>query len=397
VFVPFLQALRDRGVPVGLNEAVALAGALKKGLHGSSLDGFYYVARALLVHTEAHLDAFDEAFLAHFRGIETARSKLKEALFDWLAEAARIDGMLDEAEAALLEEHGLEELLRLFEERLREQTERHDGGNKWIGTAGTSPFGHGGRAARPGIRVGGTGGRRSAMKVADARAYQPYRGDLVLDVRQMQVALRKLRAFVREGGDEELDLEGTIAATAKNAGELEVVTRPPRRPDTRVILMMDVGGSMDPHAHLVSRLFSAAKATSHWKELKTYYFHNCVYGQVYETERFEAPVLVRDLLNACGPHYKLIVVGDALMAPHELWARGGTLRLGDDRGIPGLGWLELLARHFDRSVWLNPEPPRYWRGGTAEDIRGLFEMKPLTLDGLGEAVDHLRGGRRARR
>ena len=170
------------------------------------------------------------------------------------------------------------------------------------------------------------------MKVADARLYRPYRQDLTLDVRQMQVALRKLRAFAREGGEEELDLEGTIDATAQNGGELEVVTRPPRRHNTRIILMMDVGGSMDPFAHLCSRLFSAAKKSTHFKELRTYYFHNCVYGHVYETERFDTPIKVRDLIQETGSHYKLIVVGDALMAPYELLAAGGSLDLGDDRG-----------------------------------------------------------------
>jgi uncharacterized protein len=232
--------------------------------------------------------------------------------------------------------------------------------------------------------------------VADARAYQGYRSDLTLDVRQMQVALRKLRTFTREGGDEELDLEGTIDATAKNAGEIEIVTRPPRRPNTRVILMMDVGGSMDPYAHLVSRLFSAAQKASHWKELRTYYFHNCVYGKVYKTENFDDPVRVRDLMHECGPHYKLIMVGDALMAPYELLATGGTLELGEDNRIEGIGWLIMLSQHFDRTVWLNPEPQKYWQGNTIEYVRQAFEMKPLTLEGLGEAVNHLRrGGRRA--
>jgi uncharacterized protein len=396
MFVPFLYELRSRGVRVGLQEARALAQALEADLHDSSLDGFYYVARSLLVHNEGHLDAFDEAFLSHFKGIEIERERLKDELFEWLAEAAAREGQLSDEERALLEQYGLEELKRLFEERMREQTERHDGGNKWIGTAGASPFGHSGKAARAGIRVGGRGGMRSAIQVADARAYQGYRSDLTLDVRQMQVALRKLRTFTREGGDEELDLEGTIDATAKNAGEIEIVTRPPRRPNTRVILMMDVGGSMDPYAHLVSRLFSAAQKASHWKELRTYYFHNCVYGKVYKTENFDDPVRVRDLMHECGPHYKLIMVGDALMAPYELLATGGSLELGEDNRIEGIGWLIMLSQHFDRTVWLNPEPQKYWHGNTIEYVRQAFEMKPLTLEGLGEAVNHLRrGGRRA--
>ena len=178
------------------------------------------------------------------------------------------------------------------------------------------------------------------------------------------------------------------------AGELEVVTRPPRRHNTRIILMMDVGGSMDPFAHLCSRLFSAAKKSSHFKELRTYYFHNCVYGHVYETERFDTPIKVRDLIHEAGPHYKLIMVGDALMAPYELLAAGGSLDLGDDRGIEGLQWLMMLSQHYHRSIWLNPEPQRYWTGNTIEYVRQTFDMFPLTLEGLGEGVGHLlKGGK----
>lgn len=281
----------------------------------------------------------------------------------------------------------------MFERLLEEQKERHDGGKKWIGTGGASPFGHSGEARR-GFRVGGQGRGRSAIKTADARAYRNYRRDLTLDVRQMAVALRKLRAFAREGGEQELDLEGTIDATAKNAGELEVVVRPPRRPSTRVILLMDVGGSMDPYAHLVSRLFTAASRSTHFKELRCYYFHNCVYGHVYKTEGFRDRVRVRDLMAQCGPHYKLIVVGDALMAPYELLQASTSQDLGDDRGLEGIGWLKLFVEHFRRCAWLNPEPARFWEANTIEYIRQVFPMFPLTLEGLGEAVGHLTRGRR---
>jgi uncharacterized protein with von Willebrand factor type A (vWA) domain len=397
VFVPFLYALRRRKVPVGTTEAVQLARALSLGLHESSLDGFYHLARALLVHSEAHLDAFDQAFLEVFKGVEAKALEVHADLLEWLAEARRSGAPLTEEEAALAEALDLEELRRLFEERLREQKERHDGGNRWIGTDGTSPFGHSGRAHNPGIRVGGPGGGRSAVQAADARKYRPYRNDLALDVRQMQVALRKLRAFEREGGDEELDLDGTIDATAKNAGDLQIVTRPPRRPSTRVILLMDVGGSMDPYAHLVSRLFSAASKASHFRELRSYYFHNCVYGRVYRTDRFDDPVGVRDLLHECGKHYKLILVGDALMAPYELLSAGGAIdpALGDR--MEGIRWLQLLADSFERSAWLNPEPPQYWSGNTIEYVRQVFPMFPLTIEGLGEAVAHLVRGKGARR
>ncbi|MCC7538921.1 MAG: VWA domain-containing protein, partial [Deltaproteobacteria bacterium] len=396
MFVPFLYELRSRKVPVGAQEAVALAQALQKGLHDSSLDGFYHVARSLLVHSEAHLDAFDEAFLAHFQGIEGEGVKLKDELLEWLREAAGRAEELTPEERAMLDALDPETLKRLFDETMAEQDERHDGGNRWIGTAGKSPFGNSG-AARQGIRVGGAGGARSAIKTADARAYKPYRSDLTLDVRQMSMALRKLRAFAREGNEKELDLEGTIDATAKNAGELEIVVRPPRRPSTRVILMMDVGGSMDPYAHLVSRLFTAASKTTHFKELRTYYFHNCVYGRVYRTDKFDDAVPVRDVLKDCARHYKLIMVGDALMAPYELLHAGGSVEVGDDTRVEGIVWLSRLAEHFERSAWLNPEPRHFWSGNTIEYVRQVFEMFPLTLEGLGDAVGHLTKGKTARR
>ncbi len=396
MFVPFLYELRKRKVPVGTTEAVALARALIAGLHESSLDGFYHVARALLIHSEAHLDSFDEAFLSYFKGIEVQGNALTNELLQWLKNAVEKRATLTDEERALLDQMDPEELRRMFEERLKEQNERHDGGNRWIGTGGSSPFGHSG-AARAGIRVGGPGGNRSAIQVADARHYRGYRNDLTLDVRQMQVALRKLRAFEREGLDEELDLEGTIDATAKNAGEIEVVMRPPRRPNTRIVLLMDVGGSMDPYAHLVSRLFTAASKASHFKEFRSYYFHNCIYGRVYRTDRFDDPMRVRDLIAECGPHHKLVIVGDALMAPYELLHGGGALDYSHDNQVAGIEWLMMLAQHFDKSVWLNPEPQNYWHGNTIEYVRDVFPMFPLTMDGLGEAISHLVRGKSSRR
>jgi hypothetical protein len=389
----FLYELRSRKVPVGPHEAVALARALGAGLHQSSLDGFYHVARSLLVHSETHLDAFDQAFLKHFHGVEDAGLQLAQEMLDWLREAASGARPLTPEERQLLESLDLQEIERMLQERLREQRERHDRGNRWVGTAGTSPFGNGGRNPQ-GIRIGGEGGGlRGAMKQAEARLYRDYRDDLVLDVRQVAVALRKLRAFAREGAPDELDLDGTIDATAKNAGELEVKVRPPRRPNTRVILLMDVGGSMDPWAEMVSRLFTAARKATHFKELRTYYFHNCIYGRVFTTPQFQEAVPVATLLNDCGRHYKLILVGDALMGPWELLEQGGARGFYDEDAEPGIAWLLKLAGHFDRSCWLNPEPRRNWYG-TIDTIRQVFEMFPLTLEGLGEAVNHLiRGGR----
>jgi hypothetical protein len=393
MFVDFLYELRRRKVPVGAQEAVALGAALSRELHESSLDGFYNVARALLIHSEAHLDDFDVAFASHFRGVHVEAKKIAEELLDWLKDPIMMRS-LNEQERAALEALDLEEVLRRFEERLKEQKERHDGGNYWIGTGGTSPFGRGG-VNPSGIQVGprGSGGQGGAMKTADARKYRPYRSDVVLDVRQIEVALRKLRAFAREGAEQELDIDGTIDATAKNAGELEIVTRPPRRPNTRVILMMDVGGSMDPYAHLMSQVFSAAKRATHWRELRTYYFHNCIYGRIYKTEGFQDPVKVTDVLADCGKHYKLVLVGDASMAPYELLGAPGY---GDEGKVPGLAWLMALREHFERSVWLNPDGVGAHPHPTVDAIAGVFPMFALTLEGLGQAVGELiRGGRRA--
>jgi uncharacterized protein with von Willebrand factor type A (vWA) domain len=398
MFVPFLFELRKRAVKVGLHEATSLARALAMGLHDSSLDGFYHVARALCVHAEADLDAFDQAFLSCFKGIEGSSMDLVKELDEWLREP-RARKALSPEELAMLEALDLDELKRLFEQRMREQKGRHDGGNRWIGTGGTSPFGaHG--AHPTGARIGPHGGGRSAMAVADARIYRPYRSDWVLDVRQIEVALRKLRVFAREGSERELDLDATIDQTARNAGELEVVLRPPRKPNVRVLLLMDVGGSMDPHAEIVSQLFSAAKRASNFRELKTYYFHNCVYGKVYDSEAFRDPVAVRDVLLRCTREWKLVVVGDGAMHPAELLGGSDWYATRNELGgdpMPGVRWMQLLADHFDRSVWLNPDPPSYWRGGTAEMLARIFSMHPLTLEGLGEAMTHLSKGPPRRR
>ncbi|HEY8074395.1 MAG TPA: VWA domain-containing protein [Labilithrix sp.] len=392
-FIPFLYELRARKVKIGAQEALALAKAMSLGLHDSSLDGFYYLARAICVHREGDLDKFDEAFLAHFKGVTPASLELVAEIEEWLNDPANRRELTPE-QLAMLQSLDMEQLRKLFEERMREQKGRHQGGSHWIGTGGSSPFGANGQHPS-GLRVGAHAGGRSAMGVADARKFRPYRSDLVLDVRQIEVALRKLRAFHREGQPDELDVDGTIDATAKNAGELEIVTRPPRKSNVRVLLLMDVGGSMDPHAQAVSRVFSAAKRASNLRKLRTYYFHNCIYGRLYETERFSDPVAVDDVLAECDAQWKLVVVGDAAMHPAELlgagdydyWATGNP-------GPPqtGVKWLQKLGDHFRRTAWLNPDPPNYWRGGTAEQIGRIFPMFHLTLDGLGDAITHLSKG-----
>jgi uncharacterized protein len=395
VVVPFIYALRERKLKIGAQEAVQLARAMSLGLHESTLDGFYYLARALCVHSEADLDKFDEAFLAHFKGVVIESRRLLDELEAWLKDPKILQSLTDEQKAAI-ERLSPEELRALFEERLREQEERHEGGNRWIGTGGTSPFGTGGyHPSGVSLRAGSAGrGGRSALGMADARRYRPYRSDLVLDVRQIEVALRKLRSFAREGAEEELDVDATIDETAKNGGELEIVMRAPRRTNVRVLLLMDVGGSMDPFAHTCSQLFSAARRASNFREVRTYYFHNAVYGRVYSTDGLMDPVEVPHLVEQLNPRWKLVMVGDAAMAPGELLGTGPWGGPAGAQGAPsGLDWFAYLADRFERSVWLNPDPPQYWSGGTARAIGEVFSMHQLTLQGLTEAMAHLSKGR----
>ncbi len=372
---------------VGPLEAVQLARALELGLHDSSLDGFYEVARALCVHREGDLDAFDRAFAVKFKGAELSALTLHDELEKWLRDPIK-RAQLTEEERRFLQSLDVDELRKLLEERLREQTERHDGGNKWIGTGGRSPFGYGGEHPS-GVRIG-RGGARSALAVAEQRKFRAYRSDVVLDARSMEMALRRLRSLAREGPEDELDLEATIDATAKQAGELEVVLRAPRKPNVKVLLLMDVGGSMDPHADLVSRLFSAAKRASNFKRLEPYYFHNAIYGRLYRDAGLRDALRVPDALAQYDRTWKLVVLGDALMHPGELLGYAWDPEMNDagHGEMKAIDWMTQLSKHFDRSAWLNPEPSRFWTG-TAELLRRAFPMYELTLDGLGEAVRHL--------
>ena len=386
VLVPFVYELRRRKLKVGPGELLALAKALAHDLHDSSLDGFYYVARAVLVHREQDLDAFDQAFSTHFKGAVAHSVTVQDTILDWLSDPRKMAELTPEERDAL-SHLDMEEVRKMLEERLAEQKERHDGGNRWVGTGGSSPFGNSGTHPT-GIRIG-KGGGRSAMGVADARTYAPYRSDLTLDVRQIEVALRKMRAFLREGALEELDIDHTIDATAKAGGELEIKMRPLRRPNLRVLLLMDVGGSMDPYAHLVSQLFSAAKRSSNLREVRTYYFHNCLYGRVWPTTLFEEAVRLPDLFHELDERWRVLVVGDAAMHPAELLGGGPWDRALADTAygqVTGVGWFQLLVERYPRTVWLNPDPPKYWESGTAEVLRRVVPMHHLSLEGLGEAV-----------
>ena len=395
MLIEFLYELRERKVPVGLQEWMALMEGLAKGLHDSSLTGFYHLARSLLVHSEAHFDAFDQSFGVVFAGIEADALQLSDELAGWLANPAMLQHLSEEQRAAL-ESLDLEELRRMLEERLQEQKERHQGGNRWIGTGGKSPFGQGGYHPT-GVRIGDVAGGRSAAQIAAIRRYRGYRKDMVLDVRQIKVALRKLRELRRDGRDDELDLDETIDKTCRNAGDLELVFRPPRRNNTRVLLLMDVGGSMDPHSRVVGQLFSAANQIKHFRDFHSFYFHNCVYEQVYEDAWMSKAVPVAELSAQYGPNYKLVVVGDAMMHPLELLETGGAIDYWYHNPTPGIEWLSRLANHYERRVWLNPEPPRFWNHTTVRAIRTQFPMFPMTLEGLDDAVAALVKGRRSPR
>ena len=383
----FFTTLRQRGLKVGLQEWLALLEALSLGLHGSWLTGFYHVARSLLVKRESEYDLFDQVFAHVFQGAELNAAEITDEIQKWLGDPLR-HLRLSPEELEALAKLDLEELRRQLEERLKEQTERHDGGNRWIGTGGTSPFGWGG-AHPSGVRIGGESLGRSAMQVAALRRYREYRTDLVLDVRQMKVALRKLRELTREGADDQLDLPASIDATCRDAGELSLVFRPPRRNNLRLLLLMDVGGSMDPHSRLVSRLFTAATAARHLRSFSAYYFHNCVYEEVYEDARFRKPVPVADLFDRHDRETRLVLVGDALMHPVELFDVGGSGYYYHYNPTPGIECLRRLVEHFRRLAWLNPEPASYWRHPTASAIARLIPMFALTLDGLDAAVTSL--------
>lgn len=390
MLIDFIYELRAQKVPVGTSELLSLMDALEKNAHQTSFNDFYHLSRALLIHSEKHLDLFDGVFAKHFQGIEFSSLQIRKEFFEWLSHTHTLDeetrarlqaSMLDDEWSKL----SMEELRKKFEETLAKQKEAHHGGNRWVGTGGSSPWGHSGMP-RPGFRVGGSGGNRSAIAVTGERRYQAYREDLILDIRQMGLALRKLRSFASEGQREELDVEGTIEHTAKNAGELDIKTRKEKKPNVRLILMMDVGGSMDPHAFLCSRLFSAAKQATHFKELRTYYFHNCIYGRVYHDANFTQSISIHELLRTCDQNYKLILLGDAQMAPYELLSAGSDLNA---ERMQGIAWLQLLHSHFKRSCWINPEPEAFWNGTSVEIIKGLYDMYTLSLQGLEESIRHL--------
>lgn len=387
MFFDFFQHLRARGVPVGLQEWMTLMEALQKGLADESLAGFYALARCIAVKREGDLDLYDRCFAEYFEGVE-APPEVKDELEQWLKDA-KLPRALSADELARLKSLDLDELRRQFEERMREQKERHDGGNRWVGTGGTSPFGHGGFHPS-GIRVHGEGGARSAIKVAAMRRFRNLRTDVVLDTRQLGLALKRLRKLAREGVTEELDLDATIAATAKNAGDIDLVFHASRKNTVKLALLMDVGGSMTMHTMISERLFSAAHGLNHFKEFRCFYFHNCPYDLVYTDMARRDGVRTLDVLKDMDDSWHLMVVGDAAMSPYELTVPGGCIDYAVHNDEPGLVWLDRLKKTVPRSVWLNPEPAPYWALPSTQLVRRVFpEMYELTLAGLESAIEQL--------
>jgi uncharacterized protein with von Willebrand factor type A (vWA) domain len=386
MFLSFFYALRRHRVPVTLTEWMLFMQALSQGLADSSLQRFYTLARALLVKDVSYYDAYDLAFREAFQGIETP-AEIVEELLAWLQNPQALSQLAPERQA-LLAGLDLQALRQLLAQRLREQRERHDGGNRMIGTGGTSPFGQ--RGQHPaGVRIGGQGGQRSAVQIAEERQFENYRHDRTLDTRHIQVALKKLRHLQRMGFDEELDLDETVYETCKNGGEIELIFRPPRKNNAKVLLLMDAGGSMLPYTTLVEQLFSAAHKATHFKDFQHYYFHNCIYEQIYTDMGMNKKISTTTVCHILEAGYKVILVGDAYMAPEELLEPGGAIYYYHNNDTPGIEWLRRVQAHFRSCIWLNPMPARQWDRPSIALIRTVFPMYELTLEGLDRGVRHL--------
>jgi uncharacterized protein with von Willebrand factor type A (vWA) domain len=395
VFAQFVFALREAGVPASITEYLTLLGAMKAGVADYSVDDFYYLSRAALVKDERHLDRFDQVFASVFRGLEAASGEasggvaMRDLPTEWLRRMA--EKHLTAEERAQVEAlGGFDKLMETLKQRLAEQQGRHQGGSKWIGTAGTSPFGAYGYNPE-GVRIGQDGSRhRRAVKVWDKREFRDLDDGVELGTRNIKLALRRLRRFARQGAATELDMAGTIRATAQNAGSLDLKMVPERHNAVKVLLFLDVGGSMDDHIRASEELFSAAR--SEFKHLQFYYFHNCPYERVWQHNhrRRDATVPTEEVIRTYGPDYRAIFVGDATMSPYEVAAPGGSVEHWNEE--PGSAWMARLTGQWRRSAWLNPVPREYWGGAPSIGmVQQLMEdrMYPLTPGGLEEMIREL--------
>lgn len=388
MLLDFFYHLRNHRLPVSVNEYLTLLNALQSGVMPPTLNDFYHLSRMTLVKDETLFDRFDQAFGEFYQQLEANLPVDKEIPLDWLIKEFQKN--LSPEEKAAIEKHGWDKLMELFKQRLEEQKERHAGGNKWIGTGGSSAFGHGGYHPE-GIRVGGPStGNRTAVKVWEKREFRDYDDTQELGTRNFKMALRRLRRFAREGAEMELDLDDTISHTAKNAGFLDLRMVPERHNTVKVLMLLDVGGSMDDHIQRVEELFAAAR--SEFQHLEVFYFHNCPYENLWKTnsrrhtERFDT----WDVLRKYNDDWRLILVGDATMSPYEILHPGGSVEHHNKE--TGAAWLQRLLDNWPKSVWLNPEPEGYWpyRQSIAI-IKNLMHdhMYGVTVSGLEQAMRHL--------
>ena len=399
MLIDFFYTLRSAKLPVSVKEYLTLLEALKEGVvgpivpaptddaeaSGYKIDDFYYLSRTTLVKDEKHYDKFDRAFAAYFKGVEMVADFTKDIPLEWLRKNLELE--LSAEDKAKIEKMGWDELMETLKKRFEEQKERHEGGSKWIGTGGTSPFGANGFNPQ-GIRIGQEKNRnKSAVKVWDQRAYKDYDDSQELGTRNIKVALRRLRKFARQGSAEELDLDDTIRSTAANAGWLDIKMVPERHNNVKVLLLMDVGGTMDEHISRVEELFSASK--SEFKHLEFYYFHNCVYDFMWKNNRrrFSEKFATLDIIRKYNKDYKLIFIGDATMSPYEILQPGGSVEYNNAES--GAEWIQRLTSAFPKFAWINPEPQGVWQYRQSIAVMQQLvsnRMYPLTLKGLEEAM-----------
>jgi len=389
MLIDFFYTLRAAKLPVSVKEFLMLLEAMEANVVGPqsdacSMDDFYYLSRTALIKDEKHFDKFDKAFGAYFKGVEMLTDFAADVPMEWLKKI--LENELTPEQKAAIEKMGWDELMRTLKKRLEEQKERHEGGSKWIGTGGTSPFGNSGYNPQ-GIRIGGKGGNKSAVKVWDQRAYQDYDDSIELGTRNIKVALRRLRRFAREGAEDEFDLDNTIRSTAANAGYLDIKMRPERHNNVKLLLLMDVGGTMDEHVSRVEELFSAVKGE--FKHLEFFYFHNCVYDFLWKNNRrrFAEKFDTWDVIRKYNKDHKLVFVGDATMSPYEILQPGGSVEYNNEEA--GAEWIQRLTHAYPKFAWINPEPLGVWQYRQSISIIQQLvsnRMFPLTLKGLEDAM-----------
>ena len=389
MLIDFFYTLKKAQLPVTVKELLVLLEALEKQVVFGSIDDFYQLSRLCMIKDEKHYDRFDQAFGHYFHDLEMIEDFESFLIpHDWL-QPDWINQLSDEEKAQIEALGGFDKLMETLKKRLEEQQKKHQGGNKWIGTGGTSPFGHGGYNPE-GIRIGGESRHNRATKVWEKRQFKNLDGDVEMNTRSMKMALRKLRHFARTGAADELDLDGTIKSTANNAGLLDLKMRPERHNAVKLLVLFDVGGSMDYHVQRCEELFTAVKAE--FKHLEYYYFHNCVYERLWQdnSRRWQEHISTWDVINTYGSDYHVMIVGDAAMSPYEIVEPFGSVEHMNDE--PGAVWLQRVLQQWDKVVWLNPVPAEYWSyTHSTQMIQKIVnqQMYPLNLNGLQQAIDAL--------